>query len=115
MPYLPEWRLGALLRAAGHRLRESGPREFFRHSLRRLGAVSRIGKQPATDDFDQQFGTDTAGVMPLWRLDIASPFKQHGVRYRAIDAATVRIAIERLQIDPAGFTFLDLGSGKGRA
>ena len=69
---------------------------------------------PSTDTFDHEFGTDTGGIIPLWKLRIQSPHRQEGVWYEASDPAVVRSAIASLPIDHEEFAFVDLGSGKGR-
>src|SRR5262245_21969711 len=68
----------------------------------------------AAGDFDQEFGTDTGGVVPLWKLQIQSPYREHGVRYQASEPDFVRAAIESLPIRPEEFLYVDIGSGKGR-
>ena len=68
----------------------------------------------ATSDFDRAFGTDTDRIVPLWKLQIASPYRSHGVRYEPSDPAFVRSAIEHIPIRPEDFVFIDIGSGKGR-
>ncbi len=67
------------------------------------------------DTFDSEFGTDTEQIVPLWKLDISSPNRSDGTRYQAIDAQPLRMAIEALPITPQEFTYVDLGSGKGRS
>ena len=69
---------------------------------------------PSTGAFDHEFGTDTGGIVPLWKLRIQSPHRQEGVWYEASDPAVVRSAIASLPIEYEEFAFVDLGSGKGR-
>src|SRR6185436_12939628 len=66
------------------------------------------------DPFDQQFGTETSIHIPLSELDIQSPNYAFGVEYSPVMPSRLQAAIECLQIDHARFTFVDLGSGKGR-
>ena len=66
---------------------------------------------PSTGAFDHEFGTDTGGIVPLWKLRIQSPHRQEGVWYEASDPAVVRSAIASLPIEYEEFAFVDLGSG----
>jgi hypothetical protein len=72
-------------------------------------------KAEQAEDFDARFGTDTAD--PVWPWDLPSVqgagAEVHG--YQPLAASEIRAAIAALAIDPTGFTFIDLGSGKGRA
>jgi SAM-dependent methyltransferase len=65
--------------------------------------------------FDDEFGTDTERIVPLWKLAIASSNGAEGIRYQTIDPTQIRSAIKSLPINPADFVFVDLGSGKGRS
>jgi SAM-dependent methyltransferase len=65
--------------------------------------------------FDRQFNVDTSGVVPMSDLALPHPTWKHGVRYEAIDADICRRLIAALDIAHETFTFVDLGSGKGRA
>jgi SAM-dependent methyltransferase len=68
------------------------------------------------DAFDSKYGTDTASFRDIRDLDaIALPAALFAGRYEPSSAEFVRSALERLQIDPKQFTFIDFGSGKGRA
>src|SRR5262249_50425676 len=64
--------------------------------------------------FDREYGTDTRGTVPLWRLDVDESRAAHGVRYQSTPPAVVRQSIEALNINPQDFTFVDVGCGKGR-
>lgn len=68
----------------------------------------------APDAFDLRFGTDTSGIVPLWRLKTTSPNASLGHRYEATDCDELERAISLLNEDLARFTFVDLGCGKGR-
>jgi SAM-dependent methyltransferase len=78
----------------------------------RMATWSRIDNR-----FDRRHGTRTGGVLGPRRLGIRAPAGRFGVRYQAIEPAVFRRALEPLasQIDFGRFTFVDLGSGKGRA
>ena len=81
--------------------------------------VSRRGRHAPLsqeiDSFDSKYGTDTASFRDIRDLDaIALPAALFAGRYEPSSAELVRSALERLQIDPKRFTFIDFGSGKGR-
>ena len=105
--------------------REKGTRELLTsvgsHLGRRLGMT--IGKRAdflrrkalIDRQFDQRCGTDTGGVQNLFTLTIAGSNALHGGTHIAVDPAEFAEGIDALGIDPSAFTFVDLGSGKGRA
>jgi predicted RNA methylase len=66
------------------------------------------------DPFDAEFGTDTAGVVPLWKLNVEGPHRDQGVRYQATHPDSVRRHLAALPIAFEQFAYVDLGSGKGR-
>ena len=65
--------------------------------------------------FDVQHGTDTSGWIPGEALPSGSPADLYNTAYWAISPSTLRQALARLPLEPAGYTFVDLGCGKGRA
>ena len=65
--------------------------------------------------FDRRLGTDTGGEFHLDRLNIVGDNRTAGVGYLASDPIWVEQALSWLALDWSQFTFLDLGSGKGRA
>lgn len=71
--------------------------------------------RPGADQYDAQFGVDTGGCIPLSHLDIRQSSWVHGVRYEPIGAGLFREALGQVPLRPEGATFVDLGSGKGRA
>lgn len=77
-------------------------------------ALSHWRARRATDAFDALHGTDTGGLEPLWKLDIASPNARHGERYEATTEDELVSALEFLSEPLHDFTFIDLGCGKGR-
>lgn len=106
--------IGALYSAILYKIQEVGFLGFLRFCAGKLGA--RFGRRQASSPnnaFDREFGTDTAGLVPLWKLSVEGPHRQQGHRYEASDPNTVREAIENLSIEPENFAFVDIGSGKG--
>jgi len=65
--------------------------------------------------FDGYLGTDTGGTLHLDRLNIVGDNRSIGVGYLGSDPVWVEKAISCLPLDYSQFTFIDLGSGKGRA
>ena len=61
-------------------------------------------------------GTDTSGMVPTRDLDIEDEAtKWQSNLYLGSPARVTRYIIDALDIDPADYTFIDYGSGKGRA
>ena len=76
---------------------------------------ARVGMPPPRDQFDEKYGTDTAGIREIRTLDAARlPNACYAVRYGPSGEQGVRASLEKLNIDPSNFTFIDFGSGKGR-
>lgn len=65
--------------------------------------------------FDQELGTDTTGVIELCALRIDSENVPHGIWYEPIPSGILKNILARLEICYEEFTFVDFGSGKGRA
>ena len=80
--------------------------------------ISRVGGTGASrepDPFDQQYGSDTAGIREIRTLDVlASPAAPYAVRYGPSSAQCVREVLDLLELDHRRFCFIDYGSGKGR-
>jgi SAM-dependent methyltransferase len=76
-------------------------------------AVSRQDGNAASE-FDRVHGTETAGIREIGSLDIDSDNARHAVRYQPSTADFVTALIDSLGIEPAGYSFVDFGSGKGR-
>ncbi|TKT74898.1 class I SAM-dependent methyltransferase [Aquamicrobium sp. LC103] len=111
---------GAQLRSLLRAVADKAARDGVGATLKRSAAIAAArlsgrSPQPRTSGgFDAEFGTDTQEIVPLWRLDIDSPFRAQGVRYEASDPEVVRKTLDSLPIRHEDFTFVDLGSGKGR-
>lgn len=64
--------------------------------------------------FDWRFGTDTAGIIPLDKLEVVSEHKADGERYEGWNPLLFRELMAQLPIsDLHRHTFLDFGCGKG--
>jgi SAM-dependent methyltransferase len=91
---------------------------------RRLGSklASALGPEPdwlrkkrhVDHVFDQAHGVDTGGVTTLKGLRLAGDARD-SVQHIATDPDEFHNALAALDADPARFTFVDLGAGKGRA
>lgn len=66
-------------------------------------------------EFDSALGMDTGGTTHLFNLTTNSPNVEHAGPFIATSPAQFEEAMAMLDVDPAGMTFVDLGSGKGRA
>lgn len=108
MSPLPQSRLASLRRLFA-RLRNR-----FRDLLTR-NSPEQLAKRQIDREFDSRFGVDTGGVTYLSGLEIDSHRRRHGVNHWAMDPGEMQAALASLAIDHARFTFVDFGSGKGRA
>jgi SAM-dependent methyltransferase len=66
-------------------------------------------------EFDRMNGVDTGGYTYLKQLRIDSPNWRDGNSHIAVDPDEFRSAMEAVDADLSQLTFIDLGSGKGRA
>lgn len=65
--------------------------------------------------FDNDSGFNSGGIVNLKKLTITGANKEFGHRYIAIRPDEFDAAFKALPINVSGFTFIDIGSGKGRA
>jgi len=103
-------RIRAICRIFLHKFRQDGVKGVLKACI---GSLRHLRPGRAQSAFDHQYGTDTGGIVPLWKLEIQSPNQKEGVRYQASNPDFVRTAIESLPIRPEDFLFVDIGSGKG--
>jgi SAM-dependent methyltransferase len=92
----------------GQSLRERGVKRTLQRAFR-----SPHNEQLA-DAFDVKYDTNTAGEIPLWRLDVKSKNARYGVLYQPIATEVFRSCICRIEVDHSSCAFVDLGCGKGR-
>lgn len=64
--------------------------------------------------FDRVFGTDTAGELPVELLAHPPATAGQAVSYEPTDPAAFRHMLRELPIRHEDYTFVDVGSGKGR-
>jgi len=65
--------------------------------------------------FDQQYGVDTGGKMRPGPESVEGENWIFGVSYQAVDTSSFVEAMNQVPIRHSEFTFVDFGSGKGRA
>ena len=109
-------------------------RHRLRKSLAERGAVATISRllkkgsqvRPRSPEqakeytpvhpFDQQFGVETSGLLFAEELSSKDPHRDlYNSGYFGVAPSAFRQALDRLRLEFANYTFVDLGSGKGRA
>jgi hypothetical protein len=76
----------------------------------------RVNRAERAENFDARFGTDTATMVYPWNLH-GIPWAQGASEvhaYQTASASLIREALCCIPLRPGVFTFVDLGSGKGR-
>jgi len=75
----------------------------------------RVRRAERAEGFDAAFGTDTAAITYPWNLrSVRRETTSEVHAYEAAPAALIRAALAHVPLPPDAFTFVDLGSGKGR-
>lgn len=72
-------------------------------------------RQESDATFDEEWNVDTGGIYRPKESEVSGENWAHGVRYQAVDATVLRATLKGLAINFSDFTFVDFGSGKGRA
>lgn len=67
------------------------------------------------DEFDHERGTDTGGIISSWDLGGVLGSAEDSYPYEATNPTELRSALHELHLDYTRYTFVDVGSGKGRA
>lgn len=95
--------------------------KLIRRALRLLGSdhpghAKWLARKAEVDHrFDQEHGTKTGGIQEIFELTIVGDNARHGLSHIASDPGEFASLISTLKVDLSTFTFIDLGSGKGRA
>lgn len=115
-PFDPTSKLGRLLRA----FRRHGPVGFARLCLYNLKLLwtgeFREGESIYDDAFDRAYGVSTLGRVDLDEIEAPETCKAGMVRYEAIQPGQFEHLLHRAGAgSPVKYTFVDIGSGKGRA
>lgn len=98
----------------GRRLRAT--LEWAGTSIGRRGLLTTlriVGSTMADAGFDRRYGTETRGRVDTGQFESALANRAHAVRYQATRARPFGALLRRSRV-PAGSTFVDVGSGKGR-
>ena len=113
-----EWKRQALnilamsrLRRVGSKIAREGPINAARAALR----IVFTHRRPIGTEFDEHYGTDTAGNDPLWRYRITSNNALFGSSYVPTDEGDFLRALSLIEEDFSTLTFIDLGCGKGKS
>ena len=78
--------------------------------------VAWLAHKARVDEFfDTKYDLDTRGITQLSDLQVTGPNRSYGVAHIASDPDEFSNALASVQIEHEQFTFIDLGSGKGRA
>jgi len=101
-------------------LRHKGYRETARLVLYNCWQLlrsrfSRRRDRAMPDPLDLEWGTDTAQVVEQGELEVDSPNHAFAVRYQATPPEAFQAMMAALDIRFEDYTFVDIGSGKGRA
>lgn len=65
--------------------------------------------------FDRKYGVETDQIVAVQDLDCATNIKQHAVCYQASKISLLKNILDQVSVECEDFTFIDFGSGKGRA
>lgn len=96
-------------------IRESLAQEGVRATARRgWQHLHRKAVQYLDLGFDMRHGVDTCQPLSIHDLDVDASLKSDLVGYEAAPVRVVRRLLRALPVDPAEYTFIDYGSGKGR-
>ncbi len=94
-----------------HKIKEHGLSNAWRIFI---STVNGWVSPNTVDPYDLKHGTDTAGRIRLYKLDIESKNIVFGTHYQPSDPEICEAAIRTIPIRQEEFCFVDLGAGKGR-
>jgi hypothetical protein len=107
------WREGGIVKVG--RLIANAAYWRFHPRVRRWAAELPLQNQ-IDREFDERFGVDTAGEVPLAEVGITGSDLERGhAHYRPVWTRVLRESLDGLSIAYERFTFVDYGSGKGKA
>ncbi len=97
------------------RIRFSIASAGLRRGLADVGTILLAYSPEADKSFDKRYGTDTAGSVLPGDLGITDPHaRQSAILYLPSPTRVTRWMLDHIGIDHRGFSFIDLGCGKGR-
>ena len=89
------------------------------HLFREYRLAGSLRPNSDVNEFDREFGVDTGGEFEGWThlsdLDIPSPNWIDGNDYLGIEPERFKLVLASFDVAFEDFTFIDFGSGKGRA
>ncbi|MDQ3671854.1 MAG: class I SAM-dependent methyltransferase [Actinomycetota bacterium] len=94
-----------------------GPRTLFRKVVRRLQGMVRWEQRLNAWEaarFDKRRGIDTAGGLEPTELTVTAGDPSQGITYFGTQTRLLRWWLTAVPSDHERFTFIDMGSGKGR-
>lgn len=104
---------GRLLQTSLH---ERGVRETVNRLQRNVALWAHSRKRTqANRRFDDERGVETSRWVRVPDLDTASPNRKYARAYEPSNVDEFELLMSMLRIDHRSFTFVDYGSGKGRA
>lgn len=93
-------------------------------SVRRRGLLDTVALVPKNilwgcyrwrdTRFDRRYGVDTSGLVGLQSLNVVGGSRDGCNYYAPVPAKSIKRIIAALPIDPRHYTFVDIGTGKGR-
>jgi predicted RNA methylase len=107
-------RSAALRRNFIRKIRQVGFLRAVMHGSGKYIREFRNGRPNISDRFDIDHGIDTAGVISVGNLDISDSQLEQASRYQTLTPEVILSALRQLPIRHDEFTFIDIGSGKGR-
>lgn len=84
-------------------------------NIRKVGLVTTVRFVTSDLFFDMKYRIDTINTAQLEALEIDSQNKAVGNYYEGTNAYIFQKMISRVELDPSQGTFVDFGSGKGKA
>lgn len=113
--FAPSSKIGRIARA----YRRHGIAGFVRLCLYNLKLLLsgqfRAADQLYDDTFDRTYGVNTLGRVDIDEIEAPEELKAGTTRYEAIQPGQFEHLIARAGVAPARYSFIDVGSGKGRA
>ncbi len=114
----------ALLRGSGFKFKRALSQRGFWGTLRRGTAYlvweytverrRRRYREAEMAEFDRRFAVNTSGKVDLQDLNINSPNLSYGVSYESTPPEIFKRMVDSLPIKHEEFSFVDVGSGKGK-
>lgn len=83
------------------------------HAIRSITPVERR-KKAIHEAFDAKWGTDTSAEITMANLEFPADLARECCHYQASGPDSLSEVMRLADIDPASYTFVDIGSGKGR-